>query len=135
MFSLEGCDGYILPVSFTLWVCFVKQSEHPRVLYVEDKVIFPHLRSIKQLSNSLLDASLYPGDAFTSPFSSEIARTSRRWSSVSSIPYLDRVSTYLLRNIHLCIYSSQMTMYSSRDIVPSPLVSALSNSSHRATDK
>ena len=104
MFSLEGCDGYILPVSFTLWICFVKQSEHPRVLYVEDKVIFPHLRSIKQLSNSLLDASLYPGDAFTSPFSSEIARTSRRWSSVSSIPYLDRVSTLTSTQIYLVIY-------------------------------
>ena len=50
MFSLEGCDGYILPVSFTLWICFIKQSEHPRVLYVEDKVIFAHLQNNKYLN-------------------------------------------------------------------------------------
>ena len=63
----------------------------------------------------LVMATLEQGPPLTSPLSLAMAFTVWMCSSVSSMPY-----------------SSHMAMYSGIEMVPSPPVSALSNSSHRA---
>ena len=94
-------------MSFTLRVRFIKQAKHPRIFYVTYKIIFSNL-DLKIVQKAEVEM-------YTSPLSFAMDLTSLRCSSLSSIPY-----------------SSHITMYSCREIVPSPPVSALSKSSHKA---
>ena len=96
----------------TFRVGFIKQPEHTRIFYVAYKIVLSNL----QLDFIILNVHSYLyGGLVTSPLSFAMDLTSLRCSSLSSMPY-----------------SSHMTMYSSREIVPSPPVSALSKSSHKA---
>jgi hypothetical protein len=95
----------------TIWVCGFKQIEHVGTFYMIYEVVLPNLN--ENIENILKN---YPYS--TSPSSLAIALTPSRCSSVNSTPY-----------------SSHIAIYSWIDIVPSPPVSALSNSSQRAEKK